>query len=78
MHNHLYIESEVQFGEEQFEIAEGLMMTCKSISAIDDDVSDGTQTSRLIADTLQGTTVPVVICPRFIPITIIDNDGKLI
>ena len=70
-------DSEVEFGQEQFLIADGRMITCKSISAVDDDISDGTQTFRLITATL-GTDIPVEAHPKFIPITIIDNDSELI
>ena len=74
--SHLYIDGEVNFGPEQFEFSEGRTITCKTINAIDDGVSDGTQTSQLIIDVLQGTSVPVVIHPGSIPITIMDNDGE--
>ena len=74
--SHLPIASEVRFGREQFEFSDSRMITCKTIYATDDGVSDGTQTSLLIADILQGTSVPVVLHPNSIPITIIDNDGE--
>ena len=70
-------DSEVEFGQEEFQIADGRMITCKSIGAVDDDVSDGTQTSRLITAT-RGTDIPVEVHPESIPITIIDNDSELI
>ena len=74
--SHLPIDSEVNFGREQFEFSSGRTITCKTINAIDDGVSDGTQTSQLIIDVLQGTSVPVVVHPDSIPITIMDIDGE--
>ena len=73
--SHLPIDGEVNFGREQFEFSDGRTITCKTINAIADGVSDGTQTSQLIVDVLQGTSVPVVIHPDSIPITIMDNDN---
>ena len=73
---HASIDREVGFGQELFAFEDGRTITCKTIYAMDDRVSDGTQTSRLIIDAEQGTTVPFEILPQSIPITIIDNDGE--
>ena len=70
------IDGEVEYGQELFEFQDGRTITCKTIYATDDRVSDGTQTSRLIIDAQRLTTVPFEIFPQSIPITIIDNDGE--
>ena len=77
-HASIIIDDEVGYGQELFEFQGGRIITCKTIYAMDDRVSDGTQISRLIIDAQQGTTVPIVILPQSIPITIIDNDGEYI
>ena len=71
----LPLENEIQFGQELFEFAGSNMITCKSITALDDDISEGTQSLQLVIDTVTGTTVPVEFYPRTIPISVTDNDG---
>ena len=73
---HPSVGSEVEFGTGLFVFDEGRTVTCKTITAIDDNVSDGTRTSRLIIGIESGTSVPVEIHPDSIPITIRDNDGE--
>ena len=76
---HSLKDGEVEYGQESFEFQDGRRITCKTIYATDDRVSDGTQTSQLLIDTQRGiNSVPIDIFPQSIPITIIDDDGEYI
>ena len=50
---------------------------CISITASDDNVTEGNQTSQLEIIEQDGGTVPVEIYPSSIRLTVIDNDGNL-
>ena len=50
---------------------------CTKISAVDNEVSDGTRSTRLfLRRNPQDSTVPSVVYPDTIPVKVIDNDGK--
>ena len=71
-----YLDGEVLYGREPFEFDGVNMITCRTIRARVDDISDGTQSSRLVIGVTPQTSVPVEFRPRSIPIIIKDNDGE--
>ena len=68
----------MEYGDERLEFDNTQMTSCKTITARDDCLSDGIHTSMLTIGMAVWSSVPVVMSPGRIPITIFDNDGKYI
>ena len=71
---YFFTENEVVLGTESLAF-ERVTKRCTTISAVDDNVSEGTHSSQLIVEA-SGSTVPTEVYPNSIPVVIIDNDGN--
>ena len=56
-------------------VFERTLIRCTSISIPDNTIDDGTHSSHVIINSMD-SNVPIMIYPRRIPLTILDNDGK--
>ena len=70
-----YVDSEVTYGNERLEFDSAHMTSCKTVAARNDHTSDGTHTSMLTISMPDWSSVPVIMSPRRIPITVLDTDG---
>ena len=70
------VDGEVQYGNERLELDSTHYMSCKTIAARDDYISDGTHTSMLTIGRTNWSSVPVMMSHGRIPITVLDVDGK--
>ena len=69
--------SAAELGSISVEFTSTNQVQCISVTARDDHVTEGNQTSQLEIIVQRGNTVPVAIYPSSIPLTVIDNDGKV-
>ena len=71
-----HIDGEVLYGNERLEFDSAHLTSCKTITGVDDHISDGTHTSMLTIGMADWSSVPVIMSPGRIPISVLDVDGK--
>ena len=69
------VDGEVEYGNERLEFDSAHMTSCKTVTARNDNISDGTHTSMLTIGMPDWSSVPVIMSPGRIPITVLDTDG---
>ena len=74
----LILGTEIEFGTEPLLIGTNNQRVCRTVTALDDDISDGTRTFKIEirSDDPADIIVPVNFSPDSIPIQVIDNDGE--
>lgn len=70
--------TEIEFGNEQLSITQSDNTACRTVTAYDNDISDGTRNFMIEvrSDGIATTTVPVQFNPMSVTVSVIDNDGK--
>ena len=53
----------------------GTLTRCTTISIPDNTIYDGTRSSHIVINSMD-SNVPIMVYPRRIPLTILENDGK--
>ena len=66
----------MQYGNERLEFDSTHFTSCKTITAQDDHISDGTHSSMLTIGRTNWSSVPIMMSPGRVPITVLDVDGK--